>query len=148
MDLNKIYWSFSKVFYSDIEKFEKDVIEHNENIDLSNWNAQKLAFNVSELQIEYMAWITGPEDLLENESLIEEDQKVFEEEPDATEYQVEILSKLKADNGSYFTAIEFLWKSHNQQSNKRLGDHVFFEGTDTTPIIKGGLPTYFIACGS
>ena len=50
--------------------------------------------------------------------------------------------------GKIFTALEFLMKAHNQMSNKELGDHVFFEGTDETPEIIDGLPTCYIACGS
>lgn len=52
------------------------------------------------------------------------------------------------DNGENFTALEFLFKSHNQQANKELGDHVFFEGTDEDPNIIDGLPLCYIACGS
>ncbi len=87
---------------------------------------------------------------MENESLIPDDENAFDEEADEDDgyYQVEVLAHLKADNGQYFTALEFLMKAHNQQVNKELGDHVFFEGTDENPEAVDGFPTCFIACGS
>lgn len=151
MTLNNIAWSFTEEYYSDKEKFNKEVIEYQDDIsDKNNWVPDEIVFDVPELQIQYMAWIYEPGDLLENETLIDEDKDVFDEEPDEDEdgYQVEIIAKLKADNGKNFTALEFLLKTHNQQANKELGDHVFFEGTDEEPVIVDGLPTYYIACGS
>lgn len=92
----------------------------------------------------------GPEDLLENETLIEGDRDIFDDEDNAEDgqFQVEIVAKLKADNGTNFSALEFLMKAHNQHANKELGDHVFFEGTDENPEIIDGLPTCYISCGS
>ncbi|MNT20123.1 hypothetical protein D3C72_1554210 [compost metagenome] len=75
-------------------------------------------------------------------------EDIFDEEPEDDGYQVEIIAKFKADNGKNFTALEFLMKTHNQQVNKELGDHVFFEGIDDHPTIVEGVPTYYIACGS
>ncbi len=151
MTLNNIAWSFTEEYYSDKEKFNKEVVEYQDDIsDKNNWIPDEIVFDVPELQIQYMAWIYESGDLLENETLIDEDKDVFDEEPDEDEdgYQVEIIAKLKADNGKNFTALEFLMKAHNQQANKELGDHVFFEGTDEELVIVDGLPTYYIACGS
>lgn len=150
MTLNNIAWNFSEEFYTDAIKFNQDVTQYQENIykDRSRWVKDEIVIEEPEIQIQYMAWVYSPEDLLDNERLIEEDEDVFDEEVDEDGYQVEILSILKADNGKYFTALEFLMKVHNQQANKELGDHVFFEGIDETPEITDGLPTYYIACGS
>ena len=54
---------------------------------------------------------------------------------------------LKADNGKYFTNLELMTKVHNQQANKELGDHVFFEGMDLDDEIDG-IPVFYVACGS
>ncbi len=150
MTLNNIAWSFTTEYYSSKEKFNQEVIKYQKDIyeNDSNWIPGEIAFPVAELQIQYTAWITSPSDLLENETLINDDKNIFEETPNDKEHQVEILATLKADNGKNFTALEFLMKAHNQQANKELGDHVFFEGTDENPKIINGLPTYFIACGS
>lgn len=68
-----------------------------------------------------------------------------QEEPCEDENQVEIVALIKADNGLHLTAQELLM---NQMANKEPGDHVFFEGTDETPFVSDGVPTYFIGCGS
>lgn len=150
MTLNNIAWKFSTKQYTNSEKLNEEIIQYQKDLYDTDekWNPNEIAFEVPEVQIQYMAWITKPDDLLENETLIDADENVFEEYPDDSEYQVEIISKLKADNGKNFTALEFLQKAHNQQANKELGDHVFFEGTDEMPELINGLPTYFIACGS
>jgi hypothetical protein len=152
MTLNKIAWSFSKENYLSHEEFNKEVTEYQIMIHKTdhNWKPNEVVFDFPEIQIQYMAWVNGPNDLLENERLIEDDEDVFDDEDNAEDgfYQVEILAKLKADNGKNFNALEFLMKAHNQQANKELGDHVFFEGTDEQPEVNDGLPTYYIACGS
>lgn len=150
MTLKKIAWSFTKDYYTNPDQFNQEVIQYQKDIykDKNVWNPDEVVFNIPELQIQYMAWITGPTDLLENETLIDSDKDIFEENPDEEEYQVEIIARLKADNAKNFTALEFLMKAHNQQSNKELGDHVFFEGTDENPEIIDGLPTCYISCGS
>ncbi|MGQ8869204.1 hypothetical protein [Myroides sp. TSA_177.3] len=151
--LNHIAWTFSAKFYTDAEEFNQEVIDYQNLIYKTNenWKPNAVVFDVPELQIQYMAWVKGASDLLENEILIEEDRDVFEEEPYEEEddmYQVELLATFTADNGKHFTALEFLLKTHNQQVNKELGDHVFFEGTDETPTLINDLPTCYIACGS
>ncbi|MDO5858308.1 hypothetical protein Q2490_13520 [Myroides odoratimimus] len=152
MTLNKIAWSFSKKNYLSYEEFNKEVTEYQIIIHKTDqdWKPNEVVFDFPEIQIQYMAWVNGVDDLLENERLIEDDKDVFEDEDNAEDgfYQVEILAKLKADNGKNFTALEFLIKAHNQQANKELGDHVFFEGTDEQPEFNEGLPTCYIACGS
>ena len=148
--LNKIGWHFTPEFYTDIDKFNKEVVQYQLDIYETDehWKPNETVFDYPEMQIQYMAWINKPSDLLANETLIEDDKNVFEEYPDEEEQQVEILAKLKADNGKNFTALEFMMKAHNQQANKELGDHIFFEGTDEIPEIIDGLPTFYISCGS
>lgn len=150
--LNKIAWQFNKQKYTDAAAFNQDVSQYQKDIykDETRWLPNEKVFALPELQIQYMAWLKSADDLLDNETLIPEDQQAFDEEPDEEDgyYQVEVLARLTADNGRYFTALEFLLKAHNQQVNKELGDHVFFEGTDEHPTLVNGLPTCFIACGS
>lgn len=150
MTLNKIAWRFSTESYQDYELFNQEVIQYQKNIyEMDDkWKPDEIVFDYPEIQIQYMAWIYEPSELLENETLIEDDKDVFDDEPDEDGYQVEILAHLKADNGKNFTALEFLMKAHNQQANKELGDHVFFEGTDEQPNIIDGMPVCYIACGS
>lgn len=150
MTLNKIAWSFTNEIFNDKDHLNKEVTHY--QIDIyetsENWKPNEIVFDFPEIQIQYEAWITNPSDLHENETLLDEDDNSFDEEDSEDGmFQVEILAKLKADNGKNFTALEFLMKTHNQQANKELGDHIFFEGIDESPKING-LPTFYIACGS
>lgn len=150
MTLNYIAWSFSKTTYEDTETFNREVSQYQKDIRDTDaaWHPDEIVFNVPELNVQYEAWISKPEELLANETLIDEEDAFDEDNSDEGMYQVEIVARLQADNGKYFTASEFLRKAHNQQVNKELGDHVFFEGTDEDPEIVDGLPLCYIACGS
>lgn len=151
MPLNKISWSFTNTVYKDTEKFNNDVTVYQVDIhnDSEKWKPSKIIFDFPTIQIQYMAWVKGPEDLLENEALIEDDEDAFEDEPEEEEgYQVEIIAKLTADNGANFTALEFLMKTHNQLANKELGDSTFFEGVDENSEDEDEIPLYYISCGS
>jgi len=150
MALDNVFWSFSSKEFSNPEEFNQAVVEYQKDIreTAEDWKPEEIVFDIPELQIHYEAWIEKPSDLLENEVLIDDDKNVFEEYPEDKEHQVEILAKLKADNGKNFTALEILMKIHNLQVNKELGDHVFFEGIDDKPEIVNALPTYGMFCGS
>lgn len=154
MKLNDIAWNFSNKYYIDPKEFNKDVFEYQERVfdGDNNWDPEEIVFDIPELQIEYMSWFSGPDDLLRNEFLTEEYQNIFEEEePDENgypTYQAEIIAILKARNGKYFTALEFLLQVHNQQANKDLNDYSFFEGIDLkNPKTINGLPTYYVSAG-
>jgi hypothetical protein len=153
MTLNKIAWSFKKEHYSDAEKFNTAVAEYQKDIfkkGENHWDPNEIIFEGDQLDIQYMAWVAGPSDLLENESLIEDDEDIFEEDADDEDYgyQVELVAQFAADNGKNFTALEFLMKVQNQFANKELGDHTFFEGIDETPTVYDGRATLTISCGS
>lgn len=154
MALDNVRWSFSEVKYTSAEEFNEAITEYNDAIaeDLdkpSCWNPSEIVIEASEIQIQYMAWIDEPSQILANERLVPEDEGVFEEE-DEDGYQVELIAKLEADNGNSFSALEFMFKVHNQQVNKDLGDHIFFEGIGDEPFTDEttGLRTWYIACGS
>ena len=148
--LNQIAWSFSSEAYTDAALFDEEVMQYQKDIfgSAERWNPNEIVLNASAVQIQYEAWIMKPSDLLENERLISEDEDIFDGEADDEGYQVEIVAQFKADNGQNFSALEFLMKAHNQQANKELGDHVFFEGIAEEPTEVDGVPTYYIACGS
>ncbi|MBO6200830.1 MAG: hypothetical protein J6N74_04330 [Chryseobacterium sp.] len=150
MTLNEIAWSFSSKIYTSQEQFNQEIIDYQKAIYKTDekWKPNEIVFDFPELQIQYEAWITDASQLLDNETLLDEEDAFDEDNSDQGMFQVEVVSHLKADNGANFTALEFLFKSHNQQANKELGDHVFFEGTDEDPSIIDGLPLCYIACGS
>ena len=146
--LNNIYWSFSKKYYNTVEEFKKDIEEYNISCENEKeWRLDELVVNEPKIEMQYMAWV-HPEDILPNEELMEDDD-IFEEEPDDDEYgyQVELAATLLPDNGKGFLGYELLMKVHNQQANKELGDHVFYEGTE---IERGedGIAILPIYCGS
>lgn len=150
MTLNDIAWSFTKKSYEDPEAFNREISDYQKRIYKNDdrWHPDEIVFNVPELNVQYEAWISNAEDLLANETLIDEEDVFDEDNSEDGMFQVEVVARLQADNGEHFTASEFLRKVHNQQVNKELGDHVFFEGTDETPEIIDGLPLCYIACGS
>ncbi len=150
MLLNNILWSFNDNHYPDMDTFNKDVIQYQKDIRETDehWKPNEIVFGFPELKIQYFAWVTGPEELAENERLIEEDKDVFEKYPEEDEHQVEILADLKADNGKNFTTLELLMKIHNQMTSKYLGDHIFFEGLSESSEKIDGIPTFHIYCGS
>lgn len=149
MTLNNISWTFTSKVFTSAYEFDKEVAQFQiDGYKTNRWKPREIVFDFSELQVKYEAWITKSSDLLENEVLIDAEEAFDVNNSENGMFQVEILAKLKADNGKNFTALEFLMKVHNQQANKELGDHIFFEGTDENPEIIDDIPTCYIACGS
>jgi len=131
-----------------VEEFKKDIEEYNLSYENEKeWRLDELVVDEPKIEMQYMAWVV-PEHILPNEELMEDDD-IFEEEPDDDEYgyQVELAATLLPDNGKSFLGYELLMKVHNQQANKELGDHVFYEGTE---IERGenGIAILPIYCGS
>ena len=148
MALDDVMWTFSKKIYENLEEFNKDIKAYydqmREYVD-REWNPDEAAVNHPEIYVDYEAWIKGKEDLLENETADEEE--LSEEYADDGYFQVDVRALLKADNGKYFTNLELMTKVHNQQANKELGDHVFFEGMDSDNEVDR-IPVFYVACGS
>ncbi|MBS5290682.1 MAG: SMI1/KNR4 family protein, partial [Veillonella sp.] len=106
----------------------------------------------------YEAWIESKDQLFDNERVT--DEELLEEDKEDKEdgmWQVEIMAHLVADNGTYFTREELLFKLHNLMANKELGDHVFFEGIEYEGHECEGngqidnedaIPVFYIVCGS
>ena len=163
-DGNKIYegyyhefkgipWVFNKTTYTR-EEFDKAFYECLEE---HNVNPDTLPPLVEpEILVSYEAWIESKSQLHANEYLYEDDELEEYDKEDGM-WQVEIMAHLVADNGTYFTREELLFKLHNLMANKELGDHVFFEGIEYEGhecegygLIdnEDGIPVFYIVCGS
>lgn len=128
-------------FNIEVQQYQKDIRTTD-----GEWMPNKEVLAESKVFLLYEAWIKGIEDLLPNEELAEEED-FFEENAEDGYFQVEIFALLEADNQYSFTMLELLMKVHNQQHNKELGDHIFFEGLERSNPYKN-IPVYFVNCGS
>jgi len=149
-----VHWVFNKQTYSR-EAFSK---EYNENVkkyvdDDQADDDDRL--EEPEILVTYEAWIESEDQLFDNERVT--DEELLEEDKEDGMWQVEIMAHLVADNGTYFTREELLFKLHNLMANKELGDHVFFEGIEYEGhecegygLIdnEDGIPVFYIVCGS
>ena len=148
-----VHWVFNKQIYSR-EEFSK---EYNE--DVKQYTDDQVddddRLEESEILVTYEAWIESEDQLFDNERVT--DEELLEEDKEDGMWQVEIMAHLVADNGTYFTREELLFKLHNLMANKELGDHVFFEGIEYEGhecegygLIdnEDGIPVFYIICGS
>ena len=149
-----VHWVFNKQTYSR-EVFSK---EYNENVkkyvdDDQADDDDRL--EEPEILVTYEAWIESVDQLFDNERVT--DEELLEDDKEDGMWQVEIMAHLVADNGTYFTREELLFKLHNLMANKELGDHVFFEGIEYEGhecegygLIdnEDGIPVFYIVCGS
>lgn len=102
-----INWYFSDGPSGEIGNFIKRVQIHNENNSIENWNFNEIAIAISQIKIRYSYW----------------DRK--------KEKDIEETFSLKADNKSYFTKGELLFKIHNHIENnlaENNEEHIFFGG--------------------
>ena len=148
-----VHWVFNKQTYSR-EEFSK---EYNENVKkyVDDEADDDDRLEEPEILVTYEAWIESEDQLFDNERVT--DEELLEEDKEDGMWQVEIMAHLVADNGTYFTREELLFKLHNLMANKELGDHVFFEGIEYEGhecegygLIdnEDGIPVFFIVCGS
>jgi len=148
-----VHWVFNKQTYSR-EEFTK---EYNENVKkyVDDEADDDDRLEEPEILVTYEAWIESEDQLFDNERVT--DEELLEEDKEDDMWQVEIMAHLVADNGTYFTREELLFKLHNLMANKELGDHVFFEGIeyeghecegDGLIDNEDGIPVFFIVCGS
>lgn len=142
--LSNTIWNFSARCYADEAEFAQEVAQCQGSHGI--WQPEEIVLRQPSIVLIYEAWLTSMEQLLPNEELNEEDDFV-PEMADEEGCLVEIQAELKADNGQYFTAAELLMKAHNQQANKELGDHIFFEGIDVE-LADDGQYVGFVVCGS
>ena len=151
---DEVHWVFNKHTYSR-EEFLKEynkVVEKYVDEDQTN-NDDLLA--EPEILVTYEAWIESVDQLFDNERVA--DEELLEDDKEDGMWQVEIMTHLVADNGTYFTREELLFKLHNLMANKELGDHVFFEGIEYEGhecegygLIdnEDGIPVFYTCCGS
>ena len=148
-----VHWVFNKQTYSR-EEFSK---EYNENVKkyVDDEADDDDRLEEPEILVTYEAWIESEDQLFDNERVT--DEELLEEDKEDGMWQVEIMAHLVADNGTYFTREELLFKLHNLMANKELGDHVFFEGIEYEGhecegygLIdnEDGIPVFYTCCGS
>lgn len=143
--LTQIIWQFTPNEYVSNEAFTKDIIDYIED-NRENWVSNKIALKASRVHIVYEAFITGPEQLRINETVL--DMSTLDEECriDGV-FQTDIQAYLTADNGKYFTNVELLRKIHNQLAYKNLGNNEFLEGLEYIET-DGGTSVYRLMTGS
>lgn len=149
-----VHWVFNKQTYSR-EEFSKEynkIVEKYVDDDQADDDDR---LEEPEILVTYEAWIESEDQLFDNERVT--DEELLEEDKEDGMWQVEIMAHLVADNGTYFTREELLFKLHNLMANKELGDHVFFEGIEYEGHECEGyglidneddIPVFFIVCGS
>jgi len=147
-----VHWVFNKQTYSR-EEFSK---EYNKEVEkYVDDEADDDRLEEPEILVTYEAWIESEDRLFDNERVT--DEELLEDDKEDGMWQVEIMAHLVADNGTYFTREELLFKLHNLMANKELGDHVFFEGIEYEGhecegygLIdnEDGIPVFYTCCGS
>lgn len=149
--LSNILWAFQRKGYSSIEDFNKEITDYQTLIlkERACWDANQMVIDVPEIDVCYEAWIKGKEDISSNETVTDEANAFNEDNSDHGLFQVEFCARLKASNGTYFTALDLLFQLENQVANKDLGDHIFFEGlTANDTEEKYQTPLYSMYLGS
>jgi hypothetical protein len=128
--LRNIRWSFDNNKFQSQTDFEEELIKYNEEITDETFTKvlSENALHSPEVVIQYSYWDDDEEDILEPDFL------------------------LRADNGSYFTIGELLFKVHNEVCERlKEDDHKFFESFD---LWEGenpnniNSPLYFLQQGS
>lgn len=151
---DEVYWVFNKLTYSR-DEFSKEYNKVVKNYVDKNQADNDDILDEPEILVTYEAWIESTDQLFDNERVT--DEELFEEDKEDGMWQVEIMAHLVADNGTYFTREELLFKLHNLMANKELGDHVFFEGIEHEGhecegygLIdnEDGIPVFYTCCGS
>ena len=151
---DEVYWVFNKLTYSR-DEFSKEYNKVVKNYVDNNQADNDDILDEPEILVTYEAWIESVDQLFDNERIT--DEELLEDDKEDGMWQVEIMAHLVADNGTYFTREELLFKLHNLMANKELGDHVFFEGIEYEGhecegygLIdnEDGIPVFYICCGS
>ncbi len=149
--LSDIAWSFQTKLYVNSSEFDTDAAQYQRDIlaDQAAWNADEIVLDLPEIELCYMCWIKGMEDLNPNEALLDNEDEAFDEENgDDGYFQVEICARIQASNGKNFTMLDLLYQMEKQLRGKELGDHIFFEGLDRVVDYAGDVPLYYISLGS
>ena len=143
--LNHIYWAFDEKTYTSVDTFSEDLKSYMED-NRKNWKPEETAVEAGKVYIVYEAFLSGREELLANEKVVDESDLDEENRIDGL-FQTDIEALLSADNGRCFTSGELLMKVHNQLAGKDLGDHYFFEGLEWVEM-EDGIPRWRVRLGS
>lgn len=150
--LADVVWSFQQKEYENIQEFDREIEDYQKSIleERARWEKDAIVIDAPEVEVCYEAWVAGPENIMSNEELIDDEDAFDEDNSEDGLYQVELCAKLRAANGSSFTALDLMYQLENQLLNKDLGDHVFFEGlTFHEPTEEeDSVPVYYMYCGS
>jgi hypothetical protein len=148
--MSTIVWTFQAKSYHSIDEFDASVVKYQHDIlaERAQWDAAEVVVDVPEMELCYMCWIKGMEDLNPNETLLDDEDAFDEDNEDDGNYQVEISARIQASNGKNFTSLDLLYQMEQQLSGKELGDHIFFEGLDRVENYTGDVPLYYISFGS
>ena len=126
--LNDVLWNLGNDKFQSQATFEDELIRYNEDITEKKFtkNLSENILNTPKVVIQYSHWDEDEEDIVEPDFL------------------------LSADNGTYFTTGELLYKVHNEVCEKlEEEDHKFFEGFS---LWEGespdNIPLYFLNQGS
>lgn len=143
--LNHIYWAFDEKTYTSVDTFSEDLKSYMED-NRKNWKPEETAVKAGKVYIVYEAFLSGKEELLANEKVVDESDLDEENRIDGL-FQTDIEALLSANNGRCFTSGELLMKVHNQLAGKDLGDHCFFEGLERVET-EDGIPRWRVRLGS
>lgn len=147
--LNQVVWTFTDIEYKSIDDFNAKVHQYQNLIlkEKASWKPDEIIITCPLVDISYTVWI-DKDSLAENETLLETDD-FFEDEENSEDglFQAEVEARLRADNGKNFTALELLYKLHQQMTTKELGKHVFFEVLDEDESATD-IPRFYLICGS
>lgn len=143
--LNHIYWAFDEKTYTSVDTFSEALKSYMED-NRKNWKPEETAVKAGKAYIVYEAFLSGKEELLANEKVVDESDLDEENRIDGL-FQTDIEALLSANNGRCFTSGELLMKVHNQLAGKDLGDHCFFEGLEWVEM-EDGIPRWRVRLGS
>ena len=143
--LNHIYLAFDEKTYTSVDTFSEDLKSYMED-NCKNWKPEETAVEAGKVYIVYEAFLSGREELLANEKVVDESDLDEENRIDGL-FQTDIEALLSADNGRCFTSGELLMKVHKQLAGKDLGDHCFFEGLEGVET-EGGISRWRGQSGS
>ena len=143
--LNHVYWAFDEKTYVSVDTFSEDLKSYMED-NRKNWKPEETTVEAGKVYIVYEAFLSGKEELLANEKVVDESDLDEENRIDGL-FQADIEALLSANNGSFFTSGELLMKVHNQLAGKDLGDHYFFEGLERVKT-EDGIPRWRVRLGS
>jgi len=140
-----VKWTFSSKIFENIAAFSEEINNYNHNN--KKWQPDKVVFDYSKLKIKYFAWIHNSEDpcILINE-VINKNYSLKNKEENC--YKMNFIATLETENNMCFTAIELMYKIHQQLANKNLGNYIFYAGfVNTNTNNTDDVPCYLLANG-